>query len=387
LDSSAPRDLATDEPAWSVSDCVAPAPARLDALTGIRAVAALMVVGFHFVKSPLAPLQIERAIPAFNYGYLGVDFFFVLSGFIIAYVHQRDAAALSARSVLHFYGLRLARMYPVHLLTLCGLAVIVFAGGRVGFTPTHPDDFRAIDFVYNLLLVQSWGVADDIHWNFPAWSISCEWFVYLLFPLLALGLNRIASTRQALFWLGAEIAVFVLAYIFFFLGDLDLQFDGGHFSQFALARVSLEFTAGALCYTLTNFIDMRAWPWTAVVFAAILGAIMLSDTPARDLAIVAVFALAILAGSVPSNLITGVLSLPALVYLGEISYSLYMVHVPIRMTLGKILEPRIAAASMPLAWAMGIAFCLVTFAAAAASYHIVEVPARRWLRRQVLERI
>jgi peptidoglycan/LPS O-acetylase OafA/YrhL len=267
------------------------------------------------------------------------------------------------------------------------LAVIVFAGRHVGFTPTHPEDFRAVDFVYNLLLVHSWGVADDIHWNFPAWSISCEWFVYLLFPLLALGLNRIASARQALFWLGAEIAVFVLAYIFFFHGDLDLQFDGGHFSQFALARVSLEFAAGALCYTLTNFIDMRAWPWTAMVVAAILAAIMLSATPARDLAIVAVFALAILAGSVPSNLITGVLSLPVLVYLGEISYSLYMVHVPIRMTLGKMLEPHIATASMPLAWAMGIAFCLVTFAAAAASYHIVEVPARRWLRRQVLERI
>ncbi|HEX7969740.1 MAG TPA: acyltransferase [Stellaceae bacterium] len=375
-------------PSAAASTCVPPASSRIDALTGIRAVAALWVVGFHFAKSPLAPLQLDQIVPALNYGYLGVDLFFVLSGFIISYVHQRDAASPSLRSVLHFYGLRLARMYPMHLLTLCGLALVVLASRRIGIAPTHPEDFRAIDFIYNLLLVQSWGVSDDIHWNFPAWSISCEWFVYLLFPLLALGLNRIASKRQAAFWLGTEMAIFALAYVFFFGCDLDLKFDGGHFGQFALARVCLEFTAGALCCASTAFIDMPAWPWTAVVLAAILGAVLLASTPARDFAIVGVFVLAILAGSAPGNLVARILSVPALVYLGEISYSLYMVHVPIRMTLGKLVEPRLAgAASTAGAWVMGIGFCLATIATAAATYHVVELPARRWLRRRLLERI
>lgn len=355
---------------------------RIDGLTGIRAVAALWVVGFHFVKSPLAPLHLERALPALRYGYLGVDLFFILSGFIITHVHQRDATALSPRSVLRFYGLRLARMYPVHLLTLCALALVVLGSARVGMMPTHPEDFRAADFAYNLLLIQSWGVADDVHWNFPAWSISCEWFAYLLFPLLALGLNRIASRRQAAFWLAFETMIFALAYVFFFGYDLDNKFNG-NFSQFALARVCLEFTAGALCYTLAVFVDLRAWPWTATVFAAILAAVLLVATPARDFAIVAVCALAILAGSVPGNLVSRFLSLPALVYLGEISYSLYMVHVPVRMTLGKLVEPRLAAASPAGAWAWGIGFCLVTMVTAAATYHVVEVPARRWLRRLI----
>ena len=380
---AAARDLALHRAVRSVAarDSVAPALSRIDALTGIRAVAALWVVGFHFVRGGLTPLHLEQAFPALNYGYLGVDLFFLLSGFIISYVHQRDAASLSFRLVLRFYGLRLARMYPVHLLTLCGLVVVVLVGPRIGFTPTHPEDFRAVDFVYNLLLVQSWGASDDIHWNFPAWSISCEWFAYLLFPLLALGLNRIASKRQAAFWLGAEMAIFALAYVFFFRCDLDNKFDGGNFSQFALARVCLEFTAGALCYRLAEFIDMRAWPWTAVVLAAIIGAALLTTTPARDLAIVGAFALAILASSVPGNLVARLLSLPPLVYLGEISYSLYMVHVPIRMTLGKLVESRLAVASTAGAWAMGLGFCLVTIATAAATYHLVEAPARRWLRR------
>jgi peptidoglycan/LPS O-acetylase OafA/YrhL len=357
---------------------------RIDALTGIRALAALAVVGYHFALVPLASLGLE---PVFRYGYLGVDLFFLLSGFIIYYVHQRDAASLSGRAVLHFYGFRLARIYPVHLLTLCGLAFVVVASRRIGIMPTHPEDFRAIDFVYNVLLIQSWGVSNDIHWNFPAWSISCEWFVYLLFPLLALRLNRIVSSRQAAFWLGAETIVFGLAYIFLFHGDLDNKFDGDHFSHLALARVCLEFTTGALCCRLRSLVDMRAWPWTATVLAAILLAVLLDATLLRDFAIVTAFALAILAASLPGNLVARMLALPLVVYLGEISYSLYMVHAPIRMTLGKLLEPRIVNAASPaVAWALGIGFVLTTLAVAAATYHLVEVTARRWLRRQ-LDRI
>jgi peptidoglycan/LPS O-acetylase OafA/YrhL len=383
---AAARDLASHRAFRPVAahDSAASALSRIDALTGIRAVAALWVVAFHLTRTSLAPLHLEQTFPALSYGYLGVDLFFVLSGFIISHVHQRDA--LSFRSVLRFYGLRLARMYPVHLLTLCGLLVVVLAGSRIGFAPTHPEDFRAADFVYNLLLVHAWGFSDDIRWNSPAWSISCEWFVYLLFPLLALALNRITSKRQAVFWLGLEAAIFALAYVYFFRCNLDNKFDGGNFSQYALARVCLEFTAGALCYTLTAFTDMRAWPWTAVVLAAIVGAALLAATPARDFAIVGVFVLAILASSVPGNLVARFLSVPPLVYLGEISYSLYMVHVPIRMTLGKLVEPRLVVASTAGAWVMGLGFCLATLATAAAVYHLVEVPARRWLRRHVIER-
>jgi peptidoglycan/LPS O-acetylase OafA/YrhL len=384
---AAARDLASHQAVRSAAlrDTVAPALSRIDALTGIRAVAALWVVAFHFAKTSLTPLHLEQAVPALSYGYLGVDLFFVLSGFIISHVHQRDA--LSLRSVLRFYGLRIARMYPVHLLTLCGLLIVVLVGPRIGFAMSHPEDFRAADFVYNLLLVHAWGASDDIHWNSPAWSISCEWFVYLLFPLLALGLNRVTSKRQAVFWIGLETAIFALAYVFFFHCNLDNKFDGGNFSQFALARVCLEFTVGTLCYTVIGFINMRAWAWTAIVLAAILGAVLLATTPARDFAIVVVFVLTILASSMPGNLVARFLSLPLLVYLGEISYSLYMVHSPVRMTLGKLVEPRLVGASTAGAWAMGLGFCLATLATAAAVYHVVEVPARRWLRRQLLERV
>jgi len=374
----AARPFSSATPARSRVDA-AGASAQIKALTGIRAVAALWVVGFHFAQSPLGALGLDAAFPALSYGYLGVDLFFLLSGFIIYHVHRRDAS-LSLGGVLHFYGLRLARMYPVHLLTLCGLAFLVLAARRVGITPTHPEDFHAVDFLYNLLLIHSWGVADDIHWNSPAWSISCEWFAYLLFPVLALWLNRLASARRATLWLAGEAAVFALAYVFFFHGNLDNKFDG-HFARYALARVCLEFTFGALCCRLCSLIDMRAWPWTAAVLAGVLVAILLIGTPLRDIAIVVVFVLMILAGSMPGNLVARVLGLPILVYLGDISYSLYMIHVPMRMTLGKLLEPRLLQEPRATASMMAIGFFLATIAVAAATYHMVEAPARRWLRR------
>lgn len=374
------RPFSSATPARSLSDAVG-SSAQINALTGIRALAALWVVGFHFAQFPLGTLGLDAEFPALSYGYLGVDLFFLLSGFIIYHVHRRDAS-LSIGGVLHFYGLRLARMYPVHLLTLCGLAVVVIASRRVGIAPTHPEDFQPIDFVYNLLLIHSWGVADDIHWNSPAWSISCEWLVYLLFPLLALGLNRLLSARRAALVLAAEAAVFALAYVFFFHCNLDNKFEG-HFARYALARVCLEFTVGALCCRLQGLVDMRTWPWTAAVLAAILVAMLLIATPLRDLAIVVVFVLMILAASMPGNLVARVLGLPVLVYLGEISYSLYMIHAPMRMTLGKLMEPRLLHLSRAAGSLMAVGFLLVTIAVAAATYHIVETPARRWLRRLV----
>ena len=361
---------------------------RMDALTGIRAIAAFWVVAYHFAISPFEALQLQQRMPFVKYGYLGVDLFFLLSGFILIHVHGRDTATLAPRPVLRFYALRLSRIYPVHVLTLFALAVMFGGGMLLGFTPHHPEDFRFGDFIANLLLVQSWGFADDIHWNFPSWSLSCEWLAYLLFPLLAIALARIASRRAAVQWLAAVAGAFALAYVFYFRCDLDLRFDVGGFAHLALPRVGFEFALGALCYKLLQFADLRNWPWLAIVLGAIVAATLLAATPARDFAIVCVFALVIVAGSMKRNFVARILSAPLLVYLGEISYSLYMVHVPIRMTLGKAAESAIARSnSLAEAGAIAVSLMLVTIGVAAAVNAFVEIPARRWMRRAALNRL
>jgi peptidoglycan/LPS O-acetylase OafA/YrhL len=349
--------------------------ARMDALTGVRALAALWVMMYHFAYIPFGAWHLRESVPAVKVGYLGVDLFFILSGFIITHTHRRDAGSLARGAVLRFYGRRLARLYPVHLLTLLALLAMLFVGHRLGVAAHLAEKFRPIDFFYNLILVQAWGVGEPLSWNFPAWSISCEWFAYLAFPLLAFGLNRIVSPREAIRWLAVTIAAFVLSYRLLFDFDLD-QPDG-----LALARVAFEFTAGALCCRLTELRDLRAQPWTILVLAAVAVAAALSNTPVRDLAIVGVFGAVIVAGRYGDNLVARFLALPLLVYLGEISYSLYMVHVPIRMTLGKLAEHYIDRLGAGFwGFVAAAAFCLITVATAAAVYHLVELPARRWLQ-------
>jgi peptidoglycan/LPS O-acetylase OafA/YrhL len=161
--------------------------AEIRALTGARGMAALLVVIYHFYPSDqMVPAALGHII---GKGYLWVDLFFVLSGFVLAlnYAHL-FAGAWGLRQWGDFLLRRLGRIYPLYIvLTLATLIVTVALFGRIsgeGLPPgtavlAHP----LRDITANVLLVQSWGIARSV--NGPGWSISTEWAAYILFPLLA----------------------------------------------------------------------------------------------------------------------------------------------------------------------------------------------------------
>src|SRR6478609_3465827 len=167
---------------------------KLSSLTGIRAIAALWVVLFH--------LRYLFSFGFFNLiidkGYLGVDFFFVLSGFIITYVHQKDFSHwppgfVDFRLALRFIVLRWARMLPVHYATLAFLVFVTWVRSvlvHTSFWAYHGLPGNSNDLILNLFNLQGWGLANHNSWNIPSWSISSEWFAYLLFPTIALLLLR-----------------------------------------------------------------------------------------------------------------------------------------------------------------------------------------------------
>ena len=98
-----------------------------------------------------------------------------------------------------FLGRRLARVYPVHLVTLLIVAAMVWVSGRVGFQLTDAG-YTTRDFVLNLLLVQTWVPDFHLNWNYPSWSISSEWFAYLFFPVVVAVSTRLGMaipTRAA----------------------------------------------------------------------------------------------------------------------------------------------------------------------------------------------
>ena len=148
-------------------------PTRAGSLTGLRFFAAFLVVLFHasdgLGRLPVVTFLVLR-------GTIGVTFFFVLSGFLLAW-------SSTGGSTLSFYRRRFARVYPLHLVAWLALvaAAAIFAGGT-----------SAAEGVPTLLLVQAWVPDRDIFYgvNSPSWSLSCEFFFYALFPFLLTWLNR-----------------------------------------------------------------------------------------------------------------------------------------------------------------------------------------------------
>lgn len=146
---------------------------RFVVLDFYRFVAALGVFIFHLkiIDSGIAPVWNG------SYG-LFVDMFFILSGFVISYSYPSDARGLKAYA--RFMIRRIARIYPLHLLTLLVFVLLI------GFGLDRSARSTPLDFLYNLVLLQAWGVTDHLSFNSPSWSISAEFFCYLIFPLLML---------------------------------------------------------------------------------------------------------------------------------------------------------------------------------------------------------
>ena len=356
----------------------------MNALTGIRAFAAFWVVLYHFNIAPFYTSGFNALVPFLGHGYLGVDLFFILSGFVITHVHRRDFRTLQWPMIRRFYALRLARFYPLHLSVLLGLLAIVAIGPAVGFAATSPGHFTPWQFVSNLLLVQAWWRVESA-WNYPAWSVSCEWFVYLLFPWIALALSSLKSRRAVLLCLACELALLALAYEVLFKHKMNIL-DKNDLPGIALCRIVLEFIAGGLLCRATELWRLSEVAWLPIAAGALLFTFVI-DGPWLDFCIILSFLVFIAAGKYDDNLVSRFLALPLLVYMGEISYSLYMVHAPIQMTVGKLAGTLVANDhGITLKGVIAEAFMVcLTIAVAAATFHLIEAPARRWLRRRLID--
>ncbi len=169
-------------------------PSEILALKGARALPPLILVLFHYCEG-----HGYRGAWWFDYpvarGYLWVEFFFALSGFVLTYVYAarwRDIWTL--RGYGRFLQTRLARLYPLHLamlLLILGMVIVLrWFSARGGYVsiydePWHP--FVTVPtFIGNLFLVQAWNIFPYLSWNGAAWFVSVEFLLCLLFPLYLL---------------------------------------------------------------------------------------------------------------------------------------------------------------------------------------------------------
>ena len=192
------------------------------ALTGVRALAALLVLGLHADQN--IPAGAVVILPFLARGYLGVDFFFVLSGFIITHVYLTSLAAPTRSAVRIFLWHRFIRLYPVHVTVLLTLVLLIWLARANHIPLNNPDEWRETSILWHLALLHAWGVVPKPGWNAPSWSISAEWFAYLLFPLLAPALMFVRDRLTAILIALAALAVMAAGLL---AGGLELEHLGG----------------------------------------------------------------------------------------------------------------------------------------------------------------
>ncbi len=353
------------------------APHYLRPLTGIRALAALLVLGTHTEQN--VPLGFGALLPLFSHGYLGVDLFFVLSGFIITHVYLASLAAPSRQAVQIFLWHRFIRLYPVHVTVLIGLLMMVYVAHALHISLNEPDQWRGSALLWHLTLLHAWGVLEVTGWNQPSWSISAEWFAYLLFPLLALALILIRDRLTAL--LAAVAALAAMAAIFAVTGWSLINELGAP----SLLRISGEFLCGAaLCRAVALGKGEATMSGDGLGAGALLAFVVGASAGLADMALIVFLAILIFGAATSTGPFARFLGSRPLVWLGEISYSLYMVHFPLLIAIRRFWERLgFGAWGTPahsLAAAITVAFVI---AVAAALFYLVERPARTRLRNQM----
>ena len=345
-------------------------PTDIRPLTSLRIVAALWVLAYHF-RDHLG-LDVDR-LGLVAKGYLGVDLFFILSGFILSHVYlgRVEARRFNYGS---FLWARLSRIYPVHLVTLAATIAIWLVAMKLGaqFSPVAFDP-RVLP--QHLLLVHAWGTTPSVQWNFPSWSISAEWFAYLLFPITA---ALVLALRRAA-WLTVLLALGLFLAMVLGLETIGLPLS--EVTRLGFIRIVPAFLFGAALYRLGASTTL---PRYAVLFGASVAAVWIVAAASQSLSDVVIwpaFGLLIFSLAEASKTRSrGVLGAAWLVYLGEVSYSVYMTHLPVDIAYFHALDRIAPDLSGAAAWAAWAGVFAATLLVSIATYHLVERPARNWMR-------
>ncbi len=340
----------------------------------------MWVVIFHWRYS--WDVNIDKYTGFFEFGRFGVDIFFVLSGFVLAHAYLAKIRA-GQFDYWKFLVARLARIYPLHILVFGFVGMMLISSSMLG-VPVQSDAFPPGHILPNILLIQAWGLTPGATWNVPAWSISAEWFAYLLFPLFALiGLK----------FMHRPFAGLLLGLGMFFILDLVYQALVGSYlpsatDNFGILRIVPEFLMGFMLYLIGVRYSIKAGAVRIGALAVTVLALFLSAHLRLDERLVALLALPLvfflaevskvdrLDENQPNH------GFDVTEYLGRVSYSIYLLHVPFFMAAYNLMDDVFGWIDGQLSTPLMLVLLAVFIPICMASYHLIENPARYFVRAQ-----
>lgn len=301
--------------------------------------------------------------PAAGFGYvvndfyIFVDFFFILSGFVIGLGYANSVASFS--DIFTFLRRRIARIYPLYLLTL-----LIFIAPALFGVSQNPEKWTAASILKDMLLVKSWPLHSQLPFNYPAWSISVEWAMYLAFPLIMVHCRRFGP-----------IALIAMAAVGFGVTEYLIR-SGEIHENLSPIRALPTFAIGMLISRYYQFARIPHALWIGVGIFCI--AVLAMSVHANTYVILALFAGSIfLTANGYSDRPKTIFESPMCLTLGNASYALYMLHALFLSAFVEKAWPKLSSGQPPLWYGALIASILLP--ASILTFRIFERPARDFI--------
>lgn len=377
----------------------------LPALTGLRFFLAVWVVVFHVIPTtltleipwlPSAPAAVDCLLRT---GYVAVTIFFVLSGFVLAYNYDLGRV-WTQRERWRFAIARFSRIYPAYV---AGLAALVPVALYRIWQRIPAGEYSLSSGALSVLLIQSWFPERALSWNYPGWSLSAEAFFYALFPIAGYWLWKLRSRGKviaglAVLWL-LSLAAPLAAVVIPIPGFGDVPAAGGVpgaagepwgslISYHPLSGLP-AFATGVLLAALYRSLpedspwfrraDWLSVPALAVICLTLANADQLPLAVVRNGLLLPLYSILIFGLALGNGFMARFLGLPALVFLGNASYAMYILHFPIGEWL--LLARRWFDIRAPEGAGWEILYVLSVIAAASFFYKLIEEPVHKTLRR------